>query len=86
MPPYKPKTTDMKTWKITIYGFGDSWTIVQHVNDEEALAVYFMGLLKDVTEIDRVLALSVDTPRVMRVQRTEKGISAIFVNLPFTNN
>lgn len=76
----------MKTWKITIYGFGDSWTIVQHVNDEETLATYFMGLLKDVTEIDRVLALSVDTPRIMRVQRIEKGINAIFINLPFTNN
>lgn len=75
----------MKTWKITIYGFGDCWTIVQHA-DEEALASYFMGLLKDVAEIDRVLALSVDTPRVMRVQRTEKGISAIFINLPYTNN
>lgn len=74
------------TWKIVINGFGDSWTIVQHVNDEEELAAYFMGLLKDVTEVDRVLALSVDTPRVMRVQRTEKGINAIFINLPYTNN
>lgn len=44
------------TWKIVINGFGDSWTIVQHVNNEEELATYFMGLLKDVTEIDRVLA------------------------------
>lgn len=74
------------TWKIVINGFGDNWTIVQHVNNEEELAAYFMELLKDVTEIDRVLALSVDMPRVMRVQRTKKGISAIFINLPYTNN
>lgn len=75
----------MKTWRITIYGFGDCWTIVQHAN-EEALALYFMGLLRDVCEIDRVLALSVDTPRVMRVQRTNNGISAVFINLIHTNN
>ena len=72
----------METW---IYGFGDCWTIVQHA-DEEALALYFMGLLKDVCEIDRVFALSVDTPRIMRVQRTEKGTSAVFIKLPFANN
>lgn len=85
MLPCKLKTTDMKTWKITIYGFGDCWTIVQRA-DEDALAIYFMELLKDVPEINRVLALSVGTPRAMRVQRTEKSISAIFINLPYANN